>query len=129
MGLIMRLKSIVLVLIFLAGCQHLNNAQDVAAKNVKDVTGETKSIVPIAKQALIWQKATVSYIADFGGFYGLITEKGEKLLPVNLPDNFKVSGALVNVLGSKAPDITTAINWGTPFDVKQINLLGSEATN
>jgi len=106
----MRLISAILVMMLFAACQHPQSPQDPARENANE-------------KALIWQKATVVFIPHSGGFYGLVTEKGEKLLPLNLPDNFRIDGIVINVFGHKAPNVITSVNWGSPFDVKQVNLL------
>ncbi|MDP5150425.1 hypothetical protein [Rheinheimera baltica] len=119
----MRLISAILVMMLFAACQHPQSPQDPARENANEVSGANETINPIAKKALIWQKATVVFIPHSGGFYGLVTEKGEKLLPLNLPDNFRIDGIVINVFGHKAPNVITSVNWGSPFDVKQVNLL------
>ncbi len=119
----MKLTSPTIALIFLVACQSSqesqNSNQDKSLTNSKE--GNFNN--PIVKEILIWQKATVTYIPHSGGFYGLITEKGEKLLPINLPEAFRNDGTLVNVYGKKSPNIVTYHKWGTAFDVKQVNLI------
>ena len=43
----------------------------------------------ISSSEVISANGTIEYIPLEGGFYGIETGKGEKYLPLNLPDEFK----------------------------------------
>ena len=43
----------------------------------------------ISEEEVISANGTIKYVSLEGGFYGIITEKGEKYLPINLPEKFK----------------------------------------
>jgi len=77
----------------------------------------------INKEMTVWKKATVKYMQLEGGFYGLITENGQKLLPMGLPKAFQQDGAVVNVLGKVKKDVMTFQQWGTPFEITEIKLI------
>ena len=47
-------------------------------------------------------KGTVKYIDLEGGFYGIITDAGKQILPVNLPDKYKIND--LSVQGFAIPD-------------------------
>lgn len=115
--------AVVTALITLSACQ---NSQPLA--NNSPITNQVPeaqdtSGKPTAKEVLIWQKATVSYIPHSGGFYGLVTEKGKKLLPISLPKKAKQDGILVNVYGKELIATKTSQQWGVPFEIKQINVV------
>lgn len=107
----MKLLLIIVALLTLPGCQ--NQGEN------KEVEG-TKAI---AKEVLIWQQAKVVKLPQLSGTFGLINSQGEKLLPINLPKEFKREGAIVNILGSKQPQVLMQAKWGVPFRIQQINLL------
>ena len=99
------------VVLTLAGCQSQTNNKVVDAAK------------PIAKEAITWQQAKVVKLTQVTGTYGLINDKGEKLLPINLPDEFKRENIKVNVYGTKQKELLTQVRWGVPFRIQQINLL------
>ncbi len=112
-----------LTLTLLLACQ--SNSDDNATKPDSHLAKQEseKIIQPIDKEVLVWQKTTVTYISLEGGFFGLLTEDGEKLLPLKLPKKFRQDGAIVNVLGKAKKNIVTFQQWGVPFEIQQINLL------
>lgn len=112
-----------LTFILLSACQS-NNGNNATKSDINLKTEErVKAISHIDKEILVWQKATVTYISLEGGFFGLLTEDGRKLLPLKLPKKFHQDGAVVNVLGKAKKNIVTFQQWGVPFEIQQINLL------
>lgn len=75
------------------------------------------------KAAVKWQQATVKYFNIEGGFYGLITEQGQKYLPMNLAKEFQQDGALVNIKGQLKKGMMTTQQWGTPYEISEIKLI------
>lgn len=75
------------------------------------------------KAKALWQTATIKYFDFEGGFFGLITENGEKLLPMNLPAEFRQNGAVVKISGAIQNDMMTTRQWGTPFNIAEIKLI------
>jgi len=60
---------------------------------------------------------TVSY-HDIGlGVWGITDTKGNDWMPVNMPDQLKVSGAKVRCTIRVLKDVATAAMWGTPVKV------------
>lgn len=74
-------------------------------------------------QTKTWQQATVKYLTFEGGFYGLITSDGQRLLPLRLAKEFRQDGAIVKVTGQFKPDVITIKQWGTPFEIEEIILI------
>ena len=62
---------------------------------------------------------TVRYIPLEGGFYGIETDKGEKYLPLNLPEEYKKDGLKVWFRG-RPKKTATAQMWGTPVEILEI---------
>ncbi|MFT6919601.1 MAG: hypothetical protein ACJA2G_002237 [Cognaticolwellia sp.] len=71
-----------------------------------------------------WQRGRVQFLNLEGGFYGIITDSGKKLLPMNMAKEFAQNGAIVRVKG-KVKDVMTIQQWGTPFTITDIELIKS----
>lgn len=61
--------------------------------------------------------ATVTYIPQSGGFWGLIGENGEEWRPVSMPEQLKYNGKKVDVVLDDADDDFSIYMWGTPVVV------------
>ncbi|WP_128692765.1 hypothetical protein [Methanoculleus taiwanensis] len=66
---------------------------------------------------------TVTYIDLERGFYGLITENGERYLPLNLPDELAADGLPVRFTGEIEIDIVTFQQWGRPIELSRISVV------
>ena len=71
--------------------------------------------------------ATVTFIDLEGGFYGLMTEDGEKLLPSNLPKEFLKDGTVIQFHATTLKDMQSIHQWGTLVEVKDVKLVQSSA--
>ena len=65
------------------------------------------------------------------GFFGLVTKKGTKLLPMNLTKTYHQHGAIVKFRGVMLKEMVTIQQWGTPFKIEDIELIesGDEPNN
>ncbi|MGL1958181.1 MAG: hypothetical protein OCD00_12780 [Colwellia sp.] len=70
-----------------------------------------------------WQVVTVKYFSFEGGFFGLVSKNGVKLLPMNLKKNYKIDGTILKVIGHVDNDIMTIQQWGTPFNITAVELV------
>ena len=70
-----------------------------------------------------WQQGTVKYLTMEGGFYGIVTDEGKKLLPMGLAPEYRQHGAIVKVKGELIKDMMTIQQWGTPFKITEIELI------
>ncbi|TQV75096.1 hypothetical protein FLL45_09140 [Aliikangiella marina] len=68
-------------------------------------------------------KGTIQYVDLEGGFFGITTDKGTKLLPMGLPKEYLQHGAIIEFSGEKDEDVMTIQQWGTPFKIKDIKLV------
>ena len=73
-----------------------------------------------------WQRGRVQFLNLEGGFYGIITDSGKKLLPMNMKKEFAQNGAIVRVKG-KVKNVMTIQQWGTPFTITDIELISPGA--
>ena len=65
----------------------------------------------------------VVYLDFEGGFYGLITNEGKKLLPMNLAKEYKIADTILEVQGQEVTDMATTKQWGTLFKLSNIKLI------
>ncbi len=63
-----------------------------------------------------------------GGFYGIISATGEKLLPLNLSEAYYQAGAKVRFKAEKA-NVETIQQWGTPVTILAIELIAPPKAN
>lgn len=75
-----------------------------------------------------WQQGRVQYINVEGGFYGIITDSGMKILPMNLAKEFADDGTIVRIKG-KVKKVKTTHQWGTPFTISNIELIKPSKMN
>ena len=69
-----------------------------------------------------WQQGRVQFLNLEGGFYGIITDSGKKILPMNLAKEYAQNGAVVRIKG-KVKNVLTIQQWGTPFTITEIELI------
>ncbi len=97
-------------------------------KNNVEIMPE-KQVVIKDKKLMNEYKGTIHFLNLEGGFYGIITDKGMKLLPMNLAKTYQKAGAIVKVKG-EVVDVMTIQQWGTPFKIAEIEIIGvSEGEN
>jgi hypothetical protein len=88
----------------------------------KEILKEGNSQV-IVKKEQAWQQVTVKYYDFEGGFYGLISQTGDKLLPMNLAKQYKLQGTILKVKGELIKDMMTIQQWGQPFKISDVELI------
>ena len=73
--------------------------------------------------------ATVTYIDLEGGFYGLITDKGTKLLPINLEKEHQIDGTVLSFSSKRTTTRVTTKQWGQLVELIDVKLITSAANN
>ncbi len=113
--------SLFFLLIFTQACNASTPNLTVESNTALSTKGD---VMPDKhKKTTQWQQATIQYMELEGGFFGLITDKGEKLLPMNLATEYRQVGAIVKVQGQLLTDMMTIQQWGTPFKITKIELI------
>lgn len=102
----------------LTGCLKVSNEQKQSTQN--SATGNSAVTV---KQAKIWQQVSVKYYNFEGGFYGLTTEEGTQLLPMNLAKKYQLSDTVLKVKGDIIKGMVTTKQWGQPFNIIEVKLI------
>ena len=75
------------------------------------------------KLNMIATQGTIRYFDLEGGFYGIVTQQGQKLLPLNLSKAYQQDGAVVKVKGELQQGMMTIQQWGTPFKISHIEIV------
>ncbi len=66
---------------------------------------------------------TVTYQDLEGGFFGIITDTGDQLLPTNLPGQYEVDGLRISGTATPQVDMISAKMWGTLVSVDNVTPL------
>lgn len=114
------LRLLILLLLFLVCTSSCTEKKAIANEKAMVMSEQTTSKTSI-KQS--WQQVSVKFLNFEGGFYGLVTEKGAKLLPMNLPLKYKVDGTILRVKGQHIKNMVTIQQWGEPFELSEVELI------
>jgi len=66
-----------------------------------------------------WTIGVIKFVDIGPGFFGIVTDKGEELLPLNLPEQLKYEGRKVEVLTTDSADSMSMFMWG-----KAVRIIG-----
>jgi hypothetical protein len=113
-------RSILLSIIFLLGATGCSPMSEEIMQTPVKSTNDNSNI---KHQANTWQKVTVNYYNFEGGFYGLVTSTGIKLLPMNLAPKYEVPGTVLKIKGEMIKDMITIQQWGQPYKVSDVELI------
>jgi len=108
----------VILLLCLSGCSQESNEQSKAPAQLKEAYSQVKD----AKENN-WQEVTVNHYDFEGGFYGLVTKTGDKLLPMNLAKEYQLPGTVLKVQGELIEGMMTIQQWGQPFKITHVELI------
>jgi hypothetical protein len=99
-------------LLALVGCQSTLSNNSTAILDDQAIT----------TQAPLPYRGRIEFIELEGGFYGIITTQGEKLLPLNLKPPYLQHGTKIEFSGHRN-DIMTVVQWGQPFTLAELRLI------
>ncbi len=105
----MKYLVIMLSVLALAACQQTEPEKNTSAT--------------IKEQNTTMITVTVKYLEFEGGFYGLVTQDGKKLLPMNLAPEYRKAGTVIKVSGKQLTDVMTIQQWGTPYQISEVELV------
>ena len=71
-------------------------------------------------KASLEDTGTVKYVNLEGGFYGIVSDNGQKLDPVNLKDEFKKDGLRVKFVYSLKKNGANIHQWGKIVEILSI---------
>lgn len=75
-----------------------------------------------AKQSA-WIEIKVVYLNVEGGFYGLVTKDGKKLLPMNLAKEYHIEDTVLKIKGDEIEGMATIQQWGIPYKLTGVQLV------
>jgi hypothetical protein len=73
-----------------------------------------------SNENIISADGTIVYIKLEGGFFGIITDDGNKYLPVDLPKEFQKDGLKVTFEAKFRPDLSGIHMWGKLIEITKI---------
>ncbi|MBL4940302.1 MAG: hypothetical protein JKY81_01415 [Colwellia sp.] len=120
--------SLVLLLISACASSSVEKQIAIAEKKPALISEKAPRLILTKEQSMVkmtqsWQQVTVKYFDLEGGFYGLVSEQGAKLLPMGLPAKYHVNGTLLRVKGQVLNNMVTIQQWGQPFKISDIELI------
>lgn len=83
-----------------------------------DLTPKSDPLVQNGKPATI--TGQVVFRDKDGGFYGILTDNGAQLEPINLDGRFKTDGARVTIEGKLDSSRLGNHGWGNPVEVFEV---------
>jgi hypothetical protein len=104
----------VAILIGTAGCNSANrdDQSDAPAKPAAGTSASGRQVT-----------GTVRHVDLEGGFYGIETDEGARLDPVNLPEEFHKDGLRIRAWIEDLPDRVSFRMWGTLVRLRDIERL------
>ncbi|TQV86928.1 hypothetical protein [Aliikangiella coralliicola] len=117
----LRVASITLLLL-LFGCQQGATGPQSNETPVVETSQPESSEVSTVTATLPFT-GTVKYFDLEGGFFGIVTSKGQKLLPMNLDKKYLQNGTVIEFSGDYKEGMMTIQMWGKPFELKEVKLI------
>lgn len=86
--------------------------------------GAVMKSIAKAQDGMLPVQGTVRYIKLEGGFWGIITDKGQKILPENLPREYRKDGLRLSFEAREIKGMMTIQQWGTLSSLSDIKVIG-----
>jgi hypothetical protein len=102
----------------LSSCSQANHNLVEQKNNVKPEAQKMTT-----EKEMIWHAVTVKYLEMEGGFYGLVSDKGDKFLPRNLAKEYQLPGTQLKVKGEVIKGMITIQQWGKVFNITDVELV------
>lgn len=126
-----------LITLFVVGCNDKSQPQTPSEQPVTDssvpvapLSQTTETNVVYAqpsisiKKGIVMYQGTVRYMNLEGGFWGIITDSSQKLLPQNLPSEYKKDGLRLSFNAKEIKGMMTIQQWGTLSSLSDITVIG-----
>lgn len=78
---------------------------------------EILAIDTAGNATFVAETGTVTYVDLEGGFYGIVTDSGERYLPFGLDERYQVDGMRITFAGKILRDTVTLQQWGIPVEI------------
>lgn len=63
---------------------------------------------------------TIVYVSLEGGFYGIVSDNGQKYDPMNLPVDLKKTGLRIAITGCTRQDVSSFRMWGESIEILSV---------
>lgn len=102
-----------------------NRADELAQPQLKRTTdkGLTKPNMPTKGDAVMLQ-GTVRYLHLEGGFWGIVADNGQHILPKNLPQEYRKDGIRLSFTAQEITGMMTIQQWGKLSNLSDITVIG-----
>lgn len=132
-----KLQILVIVFTFvISSCQQSGTGTQADSNSESIQIASSEEPKPVQEKSMknlsnYSYKGTIRYMNMEGGFYGIVTDKGEKLLPIGLEKKYFVEGTVISFSGKYVEGMMTIQQWGKPFKVDKVQLisLGKNTNN
>ena len=127
--MLLKLLAITTVMSLFSGCSKQPESDsrtkdDSAQQQV--ISAADNPVKAVEEKYLAAQKkvitATVTYIDLEGGFYGLVTQDGERYLPTNLAVEQQTDGTILTFKTKAVTDVMTIQQWGTLVELYDVTV-------
>lgn len=117
-------------LLLIASCQQSVTGQQDLTNQAEDNPKSTQQAEKQVDKKKLPFNGTIQFNQQEGGFYGIVTSDGKKILPVNLAKEYYQDGAIIQFSG-EYKDVMTIQQWGKPFTIKEIKIIkpGKKSTS
>lgn len=78
----------------------------------------------ITKGDGIMLQGTVRYMNLEGGFWGIVADNGQKILPKNFPEEYRKDGLRLSFSAQEITGMMTIQQWGTLSNLSNISVIG-----
>jgi hypothetical protein len=120
----------IFLLFTLAGCQPRDtNTTPVSTTDKPSFKPPQEVNRQMKEDKHLTMTGTVRYFDMEGGFYGIVTDKGLKLLPMGLEKKYMVDGTIISFNGEFVKGMVTIQQWGQVFKVKSVKLIKMGKSN
>lgn len=111
--------AITLLMLLITGCSQQPEPETQVSEEVTEnpVKAVEAQYIEANKKVIT---ATVKYIDLEGGFYGLVTDDGERYLPTNLAAEFQTDGTVLMFKTIAVNDVATIQQWGTLVELYEV---------
>lgn len=82
-----------------------------------------------SKAATIHLTGHVEYVNNYGGFFAIIGDDGQKYQPTNLPGKVRKNGLAIKFDAIPNDNVVSAFLWGTIIDVSNVAPLQTKISN
>ena len=129
-GLVLRWTAVMIIIyaivVYLIVDSHRNKKKGADTNvdpkiNFTELTDEYETLSDSSEKVDLDVEGTVTKIELSGGFYGVITDAGDKYLPINIQKDLTQGKRTITMSGYHKEDVVSFYMWGTYMYVTEHN--------